>query len=260
MLLSRFCVFSVAFIFFLMASPLEAKTVFCVNCSTSIMQLMDRVTNLSQLSTALDQYVENVSQTEQQIRMVQQNIEQYSNMLQNTKSLNPEALLQLQGEYRRLGNLYNEIETRSGDIGAMRKAYEDLYPSFGQVTEGAYTQKQAQWSQEVDRSNSTVFQQTGRQLKDLQQADTFDRRVNELLNNPKGRMEAIQATNQLNAMQLQEARELRALLATALQAQATSSAKQEKIEQARQEQYEELFKPREKKVNPENAKNYDPYK
>ena len=211
---------------------------------------MDRATNLQQLARLSDQLVQEISQTEQQIRMVQQNIERYQNMVQNTQNLGPEVLTQLSGEYRRLGNLYSEIETRRGDLEAMRRAYKDMYPSYGDQ----YQQRWQTWSAEVDRANKATLEQSGRQLKDLQEADSYDSNIQQLLNSPQGRMEAIQAGNQLTAIQLQEARELRALMATSLQEQAAVNAKREKVEQAREEQYQRLFKPRETPVNPHNAK------
>lgn len=249
--------FLVGLLFILMASPSLAGSVYCTNCSTKWTQTMDRATNLQQLARLSDQLVQEISQTEQQIRMVQQNIERYQNMVQNTQNLGPEVLTQLSGEYRRLGNLYSEIETRRGDLEAMRRAYKDMYPSYGDLSDeqgGKYQQRWQTWSAEVDRANRATLEQSGRQLKDLQEADSYDSNIQQLLNSPQGRMEAIQAGNQLTAIQLQEARELRALMATSLQEQAAVNAKREKVEQAREEQYQRLFKPRETPVNPHNAK------
>lgn len=81
--------------------------------------------------------------------------------------------------------------------------------------------------------------------------------VRSLLSSPTGRMQAIQAGNQLTAMQLQEAQELRMLLATAVQEQAVVNAKQEKISQAEQEHMRQVFRPRENPVDPRKAINSD---
>lgn len=244
-------------LFILCAAPNSfAGSVYCTNCSTQWTQSMDRVTNLQQLARLSDQLVQEISQTEQQIRMVQQNIERYQNMVQNTKNLGPEVLTQLAGEYRRLGNLYSEIETRRGDLEAMRRAYKDMYPSYDDLSDeqgSKYQQRWQTWSAEVDRANRATLEQSGRQLKDLQEADSYNSTIQHLLNSPQGRMEAIQAGNQLTAIQLQEARELRALMATSLQEQAAVNAKREKVEQAREEQYQRLFKPREKILSPRSV-------
>lgn len=243
-----------AFTFFIfMASPSYARSGYCTNCSEKWTQALDRVTNVQQLAKLADQLVQEVSQTEQQIRMVKQNIERYQNMLQNTKSMDASVLSQLSGEYRRLGSLYRDIETRRGDLSAMRRMYKDMYPDYGaQADEQGrkYQQRWEQWSGEVDRATRSTLEQSGRQLQDLQEADRFDGQIRQLLTTPQGRMEAMQAGNQLAAIQLQEARELRALMATALQEQSAVNAKQEKTDQARQEQYERLFKPRGQKLDP----------
>ena len=261
----RILFLTVAFValFTFTSAPSFGLSVYCTNCSNEWVQMMERVTNLQELANLSDQLVQEISQTEQQITMVRQNIERYQNMTQNTKNLSPEALTQLSGEYRRLGNLYSQIETRRGDLDAMRRAYKDLYPSYGDLSDAqgsGYQRRWQEWSSEVDRANRSTMEQSGRQLKDLQEADKYDSTIQQLLTTPQGRMEAMQAGNQLTAMQLQEARELRALMATSLQEQAAVNAKKEKIEQAREEQYQRLFKPRETPVNPRSASNSDPYR
>ena len=215
--------------------------------------MMERVTSLEQLAKLAGQLEEALTQTEQQIRMVEQNIERYQNMVKNTKNLGQDVLSRLSGEFKRLGDLYQSMETRRGDIDAMRRAYKDMYPSFDNMAEeqGArYQERWQQWSSEVDRATRSTMEQSGRQLKDLQDASSYDSNIQKLLNTPEGRMEAIQAGNQLTAMQLQEARELRGLMATALQEQATVNAKAEKLEQAREEQRQRLMSPRATPVNP----------
>ena len=72
-----------------------ARTVFCVNCSNQFIQLLDRITNLEQLAVLNKQYGESVIQTKKQIEILQNNIKQYENMLQNTRKLKPNLLLEL---------------------------------------------------------------------------------------------------------------------------------------------------------------------
>ncbi|CCO24015.1 P-type conjugative transfer protein TrbJ [Maridesulfovibrio hydrothermalis] len=65
-------------------TPASAMTVTCVNCSEKFMQFLERVTNIEQLETMYRTYAEEMMQTQQQIMMVKQNIEQYTNMVKNT--------------------------------------------------------------------------------------------------------------------------------------------------------------------------------
>lgn len=184
------------------------------------------------------QLVEEIAQTQQQIMMVQQNIQQIENMVKNTISLPANIMNRLQGEYSRLASLYKDIDVRQGDLQGMRRAFSDLYTT----QTGDYTKSWEGWSAEVDRATGATFEQSGRQLHDLQNdAENFDSRVQDLLNTPEGRMEAQQATNQLMAMQIQEARELRAMMATAMQEQAVVNAKREKQDQAAKEQTKQIL-------------------
>jgi P-type conjugative transfer protein TrbJ len=195
------------------------------------------MTNVQQLDTVIRQHAEDVQQTAQQIRMVQQNIEQYQNMLQNTKNLSPDMLSSLSGEFRKLSDLQRQVRLQRGDAQALSRVYEELYPGgtamSGQSGE-EYQRRWDQWSQETNRAYQSTFQTTGRQLEDLEDEE-FDRKVQELLNTPEGRMEAMQAANQLTAMQLREAREMRSLMNTYIQAQIQAASKAEQDAQAQKE-------------------------
>ena len=234
----RFSCF-LCFFFLLMASTSYAYSGYCTNCSEKWVQLLDRITNVQQLSTAMDQYAEGVRQTTQQIRMVQQNIEQYQNMLQNTKNLSPSVLSSIAGDFRRLGELQRQLELQRGDFASMQRVYQEMYPGYdgmAEQTNQQYRQRWKQWSAESDRAYRATFQATGRQLQELQgDADQFDRQVQQLLNTPEGRMEALQAANQLAALQLRESREMRSLMNTYIQAQIQAASKAEQMEQSQRE-------------------------
>lgn len=222
----------------------HAYTVYCTNCSTMFTQMMDRVTNIEQLSTAIDQYGQAVQQTEQQIRMVQQNIEQYQNMLKNTQSLSPSMLASMSGDFRRLAHLQSQLKLQRGDAQAMQNLYQEMYPAAGSLsgqTGPEFHSRLNQWSNASDQAYQSTFQMSGRQLNDLQNADAFDAKMQELLTTPQGRMEALQSANQLTAMQLQESRELRSLMGSYVQAQMQAAAKAEREEQVRREFSQKVY-------------------
>ncbi|MDR1658974.1 MAG: hypothetical protein LBR94_01365 [Desulfovibrio sp.] len=95
-------------------------------------------------------------------------------------------------------------------------------------------------------------QALSRELQDLEDAE-FDRKVQELLNTPEGRMEAMQAANQLTALQLREAREMRSLMNTYIQAQIQAASKAEQDAQAQREADRRL-------MNMDSIKNADSVK
>ena len=212
---------------------------YCKNCSEKWTQALDRITNVQQLATAMDHYAEGVRQTTQQIRMVQQNIEQYQNMLRNTKNLSPSLLSSIAGDFRRLGELQRQLELQRGDFASMQRVYQEMYPGYdgmAKQTNQQYQQRWKQWSAESDRAYRATIQAPGRQLQELQgDADQFDRQVQQLLNTPEGRMEALQAANQLAALQLRESREMRSVMNTYIQAQIQAASKAEQMEQSQRE-------------------------
>jgi P-type conjugative transfer protein TrbJ len=234
-----------AILFLCSGTPSYAYTVYCTNCSENITQALERLTSLQELYTIMNQYSEDVQQTAQQVRMVQQNIEQYQNMLQNTKNLSLDSLSSFAGEFRKLSGLQRQIQLQRGDADALRRVYGELYPGMSAMagqSDAEYEQRWNQWSQESDRAWQSTFQITGRQLQELElDAEAFDQRVQELLTTPEGRMEAAQAANQLAAIQLREAREMRSLMNAYIQAQTQAASKAAQVEQAQKEEAKRFF-------------------
>ena len=239
----------------LFATPAHALTVTCTNCSTNLIQLLDRITNVEQLSNAIKQYQEAVEQTRQQITMVRQNIEQYENMLQNTAQLPANLVNELKNSLTRLANLSSTLRTQRGDIVALGEIFTKLFPEqalFGtlagaspeQMEEASrrYREEWDKWAQSVDQASQATFQLSGQQLADLQRDPArFQSYIDELLSTP-GQQKAIMAGNQLSALQVQEARQLRELMATQVQSQLSSQMKAEKESQMSEEAWRETIK------------------
>ena len=240
----------------LFAAPAHAITVTCTNCSTNLIQLLDRITNVEQLTNAIKQYQEAVEQTRQQITMVRQNIEQYENMLQNTAQLPANLVNELKNSLTRLANLSSTLRTQRGDIVALGEIFTNLFPEqalFGTLAGASpeqmeeanarYRQEWDKWAKSVDQASQATFQLSGQQLADLQQDPArFQQYIDNLLSTPDGQMRAIQAGNQLSALQVQEARQLRELMATQAQSALASQMKSEKESQMSQEAWRETLK------------------
>lgn len=202
----------------------RAETVFCVNCSEMLTQQLDRITSLEQLSKVAGTYQEAMEQTRQQIALVQNNIQQLQNMIQNTVNLPANLLNQLKGQFGRLAKLTSQVKVEKGDYLALAQMFQALYPEndvlkdlagSGDLDLGALWTK---WTEESDRAAEATFQVTGSQLKDLtENAEALDRHISELLSTPEGQMQALQSGNSLAAIQIDELRQLRTLLATDIQ-------------------------------------------
>lgn len=238
------------------ATPAHALTVTCTNCSTNLVQLLDRITSMEQLQNVIGQYHENIQQTAQQIRMVQQNIEQYANMMQNTMQLPANLVNELKGNLTRLANLSSNLKTLRGDIVGLGQVFNSLFPEqslFGdlagatpeqvEAANAKYQQQWDKWSESVDQASQATFQLSGHQLDDLQKdAGRFQSYLDELLSTPDGQQKAIMAGNQLSALQVQEARQLRELMATQVQSNLASQMKAEKESQMSEEAWRNTLK------------------
>jgi P-type conjugative transfer protein TrbJ len=232
---------STCLLFLALAVPAFAVTVYCTNCSTMWTQSIERVTNLEQLQELISQYQELITQTQQQIALVKNNIQQYENMLQNTKNL-PAALLgQVKGQFSSLAKLTGQLNTQKGDILAMSQVFDEVYPDLDLLKNLAGSSNVAEawekWSQESDRAAEATFQLTGSQLRDItENSQALDQHIEKLLSTPEGQMEAIQSGNSLAAIQVDELRQLRALMATNIQSVTQMAMKNEKREQLSREQ------------------------
>ena len=89
----------------------------------------------------------------------------------------------------------------------------------------------------------STFRLSGQQLEDLQRDPTrFQQYIDDLLSTPDGQQKAVMAGNQLSALQVQEARQLRELMATQVQSQLASQMKAEKESQMAEEAWRDTIK------------------
>jgi len=225
----------------LIAGTSQAVTVFCTNCSDRFMQALDRTTSLSQLTELYSQTSNAITQTSQQIAMVR-------NMIQNTMQL-PSALRnELSGQLVKLASLTSQLRTQRGDFTSLGQIFNNLFPDqsmFMDIAnagpadiEAANKKLQTHWdtwSRSVDQASEATFKLSGKQLADLENSGEMQSYIDQLIATPEGQMQALQSGNQLAALQVEEARQLRELLATNAQSALAAQMKAEKVTQADKE-------------------------
>lgn len=221
----------------------SAFSVYCTNCSEKIIQLLEYVKDIEQLAEAVKQYEEMVTQTFQGIRLIEENVLQYKNMLLNTASLPLRIKNKLMGELKQLAQGIVDIGSIYGDIKAIHDIYQNLFPGYTQLANeitgsvslptrlANYHKRYEQWHQQANEAAERAFGLSAQHLQDLVESGEFESQIQELLAEPEGQKEALDAANQLAGMQLDEGRHLRALLATHIQAQ-------QQIQMARQAEME----------------------
>lgn len=238
----------------LFAAPVQAKTVYCTNCSDKATQAVEKATSLDQLKTLLKEYDEMITQTSAQLQMVQQNIDRYANMVKNTVALPANLIRKISGELGKVARITSALNTMRNDVAGLGNIYDELYTAQAELKnlanlpkamlgEGSMTYRTSwdSWSRRVDESTRATFQLSGSQLQDLENSGELESYINELLAEPDGQQKAIMAGNQLAALQIQEARQLRELIATKVQSDLASQAKAEKEGQIGQEIHRQML-------------------
>ncbi len=237
---------------FVISIPANAMTVTCTNCSDKFLQMLERVTNIEQLESMYKTYAEEMMQTQQQIMMVKQNIEQYTNMVKNTIRLPFATKNSVIRDFKQLASLTMGLKETVSNIEVLDGVYDAYYPNFnsakqlvglpsGEVNPRFY-KHYADWSERVDEAAKATFKASGQMLKEISESEEFDAYIDKLLNDPEGRMQALEAANRLSLVQITEARKLRALMALHIQNEIMSQQKQEKEDQTRRLHEETFFK------------------
>ncbi len=226
----------------LFSLPVQAGIpVSCVNCSDRFIQELRHVKDIEQLAEAIKQY--------------QNMIARYENMLQNTANLpmhlKDNIILQMKYAVQDLKNL----KAYNADLQALQTIFKNAFPGYEAIEDlvvngepvsldeaiKLHNERNQTWSDATDRLLQQGFSMSGSQLDNLINSGRFDSHMQDLLSTREGRMQAIEAGNQIQAMNVQELRSLRALLATHIQAQNTYMAKQQAQEQEQEAQSKEFY-------------------
>ena len=232
--------------------PGSSHAIFCSNCSTVFQQVLEYATQLKELAELVTQTQEAIKQTEMEIK----NLEKLGKDLRD----NPlETLLDLAKKTSQL-NTYRADETLLAQI------FNELFPEQSMFADLAgasaseidaankkYQKHYDEWSKAIDQATQATFQLSGRQLKDMEESGELRGYLENLLNKPEGHMQAIQAGNQLAALQIQEIRQFRELAATQAQSEITQQMKQEKQEEMAEEQWRARMSVDKLKSGPANA-------
>ena len=214
--------------------PGSSHAIFCSNCSTVFQQVLEYATQLKELAELVTQTQEAIKQTEMEIK----NLEKLGKDLRD----NPlETLLDL-------ANKTSKLNTYRAEENVLAQIFNELFPEQSMFADLAgasaseidaankkYQKHYDEWSKAIDQATQATFQLSGRQLKDMEESGELRGYLENLLNKPEGHMQAIQAGNQLAALQIQEIRQFRELAATQAQSEITQQMKQEKQEEMRKE-------------------------
>jgi P-type conjugative transfer protein TrbJ len=223
----------------------NAYTVYCTNCSDTFTQQLQQALANNQLVQLIQMLNQSVVQTEQQIQMVITQIQQYENMIKNTLQLPMDAYNNIKGLYSSYAKLTDRLNTIKGDFTALAEVFQQDYPELDLMKEMALGNSELSVSdymdnmtKKTDQAIEAAFQVTGQTLHDIvQNADMLEAQIEDLLSTPEGQMQAIEAGNQLAAIQIGETQRMTTVITTALQSDAVQNAQRQKQDQLANEQW-----------------------
>ncbi|MDL2269004.1 P-type conjugative transfer protein TrbJ [Desulfosarcina sp. OttesenSCG-928-A07] len=212
-----------------------ARAIYCSNCSTEVGEALRQVESIAQM-------VEQIARLDQQIKMMKKNLEQLPDLLKNQP---------VQG-MNRLAQLATEAVTLKADQNAMIQIFNELYPEQSTLADLAnasdaeieevnaqYQAHYDEWSEQLNTGILGTFQVSARQLQEMTKANNaeLENYIANLLQTPEGAQQALEAANQLAALQLKDSMALRELIASMAQGQALRDAKAEKMDEAAAEEW-----------------------
>ncbi|MDR2893509.1 MAG: hypothetical protein LBV80_10630 [Deltaproteobacteria bacterium] len=210
---------------------LAGVPVTCVNCSTVVQQLLDSITTINQLTTAIHQYEELLVQTEQQIFMAQSEVKRLA-------TLPGDLVDKYTNHFVELGQRLTDVNAYRGDMSALVDIYRAGYPDFN-VMYGLLNGEnpnaiQEDWQRrsiQSDKVAEAAFKLSASQLDALTKNQGALREHVQRLLGSQNETEIQQASNAMTGMMLGEMQDLKSLAAMQLQHNADMNLNKQKQEQ-----------------------------
>lgn len=195
-------------------------------------------------------YIEFIEQTQNLIQQTEMEIRNLVQLAEDIKNRPLEWLLDLAQKTA-------ELETYRADFNTLAQTFNEMWPDESMLADLAgadqteieaaneeYQRLYDEWSSAVDTSLQATFQLTGSQLQEMVDNGEMKAYIEELLmtKDDEGHQRTLEAANQLAALQINEARQLRELIATHAQGETIRDAKEEKRDEMIQKSWEDACK------------------
>ncbi len=200
-------------------SPARAYAIYCSNCSTFYQQMFEYV---EQVNTALN--------TAEQL---QTQIQQYQNMVSQGTSLPNSMFGSIAADLKNVANIYNRSQVLGRQIQDMDSKFNTAFPGFE-----SYLNQAENWAEAPNRDRYEKWSVQGRDnVKTAMKAadlntgafESEDAQLARMVSRSQsavGRMQAIQAGNEIASQNVQQLQKLRDLLATQINMQGNHMAQQ----------------------------------
>lgn len=208
-----------------------ADAVVCLNCSNEITQLLNKATLLQQLA--------------QQAEQLKTEINQYSDMLQNSKGVSTQLWGNALQDFTRLQAIMSQSKALAASASNLDGQFAGKYGTYSsylnqQLGSATWQQKYQQWS--ADGSDNALYTLKGLnvQAQQMQNEQALMSQLQALAGSAQGRMQALQVANMMASQQVDQVFKLRQLMMQQVQMQANYLAiqqDQQAAQQAAREQY-----------------------
>ncbi len=239
----------------------ESFGFFCGNCSQEVMDVIRQATNLEEFVTQTriileelgietDSLEELMTQTKEALKQTEEALKQTEMMGKDLAGLGEDLKKHPLELLMKLAEKTSELETKRADSNLLIQVFNELYPEQSMFADLAgadqskidevnrvYQEHYDKWSKTIHEATRATFRLTGDQLKELEEDDELKDYLTSLLSTPEGNLQALQAANDLAAVQLEESRKLRSLIATQAQDTAFGRMKAEKEDEMIKERW-----------------------
>jgi len=199
-------------------SPAHAVAVWCKNCSTFYQQKME-------YAKAVETALNTARQLQQQIKMyndmVKQGLPLPNSMLNSITS----DLRQLQAIYENTRALAHSMSNLDQQFRDQFKGYDDYLKSIGQGTNNM-PDRYKKWAASSFDNARTAMLAVGMNVSTFEAEDALLRILVQRSQTAQGRMQAIQAGNEIAAQQVQQLQKLREMIAASVTLQSNYIAQQ----------------------------------
>jgi len=191
--------------------PAQAITVYCTNCSTVFSQ-----------ATQVAKEIETAINTAEQLRT---QIQQYENMVTQGLALPSSMFNRITGDIQRIQQLYQQSKALAGNMTnfdqRFRQQFGDYDRYLSQVGQSpTYMQDNyKRWNEQGSDAMRVAMQSAGMNVSGIASEDAMLSQLVARSQNAQGRMQAIQAGNEIAAQQVQQMQKLRQLLNDQVQSQ-----------------------------------------
>ena len=205
----------------LAATPAHAQlgsgVVFCTNCSNQISQATQTA---KQIETALNT-----------AKQLQNQISQYQEMLKQGVSLPGQVFNRMTGSLQKLQQVVDQGKALAGTASNFDQQFRSQFKSFdsylassGSRAPSAATYKR--WNEQGMDSMRVAMQSAGMNVNEIADEDAMLSQIIARSQNASGRMQAIQAGNEISAQQVQQLMKLRQMMNAQIQSQSTFYSQQ----------------------------------